>query len=86
LGPEAARLHRECGQFAAGQGIDLILGVRGNAQFIVEGARQAGRLALFIPGAQEAGEWLQAELREGDAALLKASRGVGLERALAWIS
>ena len=86
LGPEGPRLHRECGEVAAGQGIDLIVGVRGNAQYIVEGARQAGALALFISGAQEAGEWLKGELREGDAALLKASRGVGLERALAWIS
>jgi UDP-N-acetylmuramoyl-tripeptide--D-alanyl-D-alanine ligase len=30
-----------------------------------------------------AGEWLAQNLREGDAVLLKASRGVGLERALA---
>ena len=31
---------------------------------------------------REAGEWLQANVRSGDAVLLKASRGVRLERAL----
>jgi UDP-N-acetylmuramoyl-tripeptide--D-alanyl-D-alanine ligase len=82
LGREAARLHRECGQAAAEQGIDLTIGVRGQAQEIVDGARQAGGLAMFVASALEAGEWLRGELREGDAVLLKASRGVGLERAL----
>ena len=61
-----------------------MIGVRGNAHYIVEGARQAGALALFLPSPLEAGNWLQAEIREGDAVLLKASRGVGLERALSW--
>ncbi len=82
LGPDAARLHRECGQAAAEQGIDLTIGVRGYAQQIVEGARRAGGLAMFVASPLEAGEWLKGELREGDAVLLKASRGVGLEQAL----
>jgi UDP-N-acetylmuramoyl-tripeptide--D-alanyl-D-alanine ligase len=82
LGPESISLHRECGRVAAEAGIDLVVGVRGNAQHIVEGAREAGALALFLPLPLEAGEWLKAELRPGDAALLKASRGVGLEQAL----
>ena len=82
LGHEAARLHRECGQAAAEQGIDLIIGVRGYAQQIVEGARQAGGLAMFVASPLEAGVWLKSELRPGDAVLLKASRGVGLEQVL----
>jgi UDP-N-acetylmuramoyl-tripeptide--D-alanyl-D-alanine ligase len=82
LGAESATLHRDCGKVAAEKGIDLVIGVRGNAQFLVEGARDAGALALFLPTAEKAGEWLKAELRAGDAALLKASRGVGLEKAL----
>jgi UDP-N-acetylmuramoyl-tripeptide--D-alanyl-D-alanine ligase len=82
LGPESVQLHRECGRVAAEAGIDLVVGVRGNAQHIVEGAREAGALAIFLPLPLEAGEWLKAELRPGDAALLKASRGVGLEQAL----
>ena len=82
LGPESISLHRDCGRAAAEAGIDLVVGVRGNAQYIVEGAREAGALAIFLPLPLEAGEWLKAELRPGDAALLKASRGVGLEQAL----
>jgi UDP-N-acetylmuramoyl-tripeptide--D-alanyl-D-alanine ligase len=82
LGPESISLHRECGRVAAEAGIDLVVGVRGNAQHIVEGAREAGALAIFLTLPLEAGEWLKAELRPGDAALLKASRGVGLEQAL----
>jgi UDP-N-acetylmuramoyl-tripeptide--D-alanyl-D-alanine ligase len=82
LGSEAIALHRACGRSAAEKGIDLVVGVRGNAQYIVEAAREAGALALFLPSPLEAGEWLKAELRAGDAVLLKASRGVGLEQAL----
>ena len=82
LGPESAALHREAGKVAAESGIDLVVGVRGNAQFIVEGAREAGALAIFLASALEAGDRLKAELRAGDAVLLKASRGVGLEQAL----
>jgi UDP-N-acetylmuramoyl-tripeptide--D-alanyl-D-alanine ligase len=82
LGPESISLHRECGRAAAEAGIDLVVGVRGNAQHLVDGAREAGALAIFLSLPLEAGEWLKAELRPGDAALLKASRGVGLEQAL----
>jgi UDP-N-acetylmuramoyl-tripeptide--D-alanyl-D-alanine ligase len=82
LGPESVSLHRECGRMAAESGIDLVVGVRGNAQYIVETARDAGALAIFLPSPEKAGDWLKAELRPGDAVLLKASRGVGLEKAL----
>jgi UDP-N-acetylmuramoyl-tripeptide--D-alanyl-D-alanine ligase len=82
LGAEAIALHRACGKAAAEQGIDLVVGVRGNAQHIVEAALEGGSAAVFLASAQEAGEWLKAELRAEDAVLLKASRGVGLELAL----
>jgi UDP-N-acetylmuramoyl-tripeptide--D-alanyl-D-alanine ligase len=81
LGPEAVALHRECGKAAAESGIDLVVGVRGTPNILWKPrARPApGHLSRL---AQEAGEWLKAELRDGDAVLLKASRGVGLEQAL----
>jgi UDP-N-acetylmuramoyl-tripeptide--D-alanyl-D-alanine ligase len=82
LGLESIPLHRECGKVAAEKGIDLIVGVRGHAQYLVDAARYAGALAIFLPSVREAGDWLKAEIRPGDAVLLKASRGVGLEQAL----
>jgi UDP-N-acetylmuramoyl-tripeptide--D-alanyl-D-alanine ligase len=82
LGTGAAELHRHCGQVAARRGIDLVIGVRGNAEFLVEGASKEGADSFFLESPEEAGEWLKAELQAGDAVLLKASRGVRLERAL----
>jgi UDP-N-acetylmuramoyl-tripeptide--D-alanyl-D-alanine ligase len=38
--------------------------------------------AEFVPTPEEAGEWLRREVKPGDVVLLKASRGVRLERAL----
>jgi UDP-N-acetylmuramoyl-tripeptide--D-alanyl-D-alanine ligase len=49
---------------------------------MVEAARQAGMRAEFVPTAEEAGEWLAREVRDGDVILMKASRGVKLEKAL----
>jgi UDP-N-acetylmuramoyl-tripeptide--D-alanyl-D-alanine ligase len=83
LGRDAAELHRACGDFAARQGIDVVVGVRGLAIHLVDGAAAAGAETVFVESPEAAAEWLLASLREGDAALLKASRGVQLERALA---
>ena len=80
LGPAGGSLHGSCG--AAMTGVDAVLGVRGLAQELVEGARAAGVEAEFVETPELAGEWLRTNLREGDVVLLKASRGVRLERAL----
>ena len=82
LGASAEQLHRDCGRYIAGKNIDFLLGVRGLAEPMVEAARQAGMQAAFVATPEEAGEWLAREARNGDAVLLKASRGVKLERAL----
>lgn len=82
LGPEAASLHAECGRAAALAGIDIILGVRGLAEHLVAAAEASGTHALFLPTPEAAGSWLHEHLRPGDLVLLKASRGVRLERAL----
>jgi UDP-N-acetylmuramoyl-tripeptide--D-alanyl-D-alanine ligase len=83
LGPEGEALHRACGRHMAARGVDFVVGVRGLAAALVEGAAQGGTNALFVATPEEAGAWLKANLRPGDAVLLKASRGVKLERALA---
>jgi len=82
LGPAGEDMHRQSGQHMAGQRIDWLVGVRGLAQPMVEAARAAGIRAEFVATPEEAGEWLIREARDGDVVLLKASRGVKLERAL----
>jgi UDP-N-acetylmuramoyl-tripeptide--D-alanyl-D-alanine ligase len=83
LGPDGEMLHRTCGQGMATRGVDIVIGVRGLAQALVEGANQAGAKAVFIETPEDAGAWLKENLRRGDTVLLKGSRGVKLERALA---
>ncbi|HYL15510.1 MAG TPA: UDP-N-acetylmuramoyl-tripeptide--D-alanyl-D-alanine ligase [Terriglobales bacterium] len=82
LGLAGDELHRRCGQHIAERGIDIVVGVRGKAQHLVEAARKHGTPAEFLSTPQEAGEWLAREARKGDVVLLKASRGVKLEGAL----
>ena len=80
LGPESVALHYACGTAMAG--VDLVLGVRGSAAALAEGARAAGVQASFVETTEQAGQWLKTNLQAGDVVLLKASRGVRLERAL----
>jgi UDP-N-acetylmuramoyl-tripeptide--D-alanyl-D-alanine ligase len=75
-------MHRAAGKHVAGKKIDVLVGVRGLAQAMVDGASQAGTRAEFVAAPEEAGEWLAREARDGDVVLLKASRGVKLEKAL----
>jgi len=82
LGAEASALHAACGQAAAAAKVDLVVGVRGAAAQIVEAARHAGIEAMYVETPEDAGLWMKTNLREGDAVLLKASRGVRLERSL----
>lgn len=83
LGPDGERLHAECGQAAADAGIDVVIGVRGLARQLVRSAADAGARAMYVETPEAAGEWLRNNAGAGDVILLKASRGVRLERALA---
>jgi UDP-N-acetylmuramoyl-tripeptide--D-alanyl-D-alanine ligase len=82
LGEHAPRLHAECGKAAAEAGIDVVVGVRGNAEHLAAGACSAGVASLFMPDAEAAGNWMAENLRPGDVVLVKGSRGVRLERAI----
>jgi len=81
LGPAGEQMHREAGEHAAEKKIDVLIGVRGLAQAMIDGAGDRMR-AEFVTTPEEAGEWLARETRDGDVVLLKASRGVKLEKAL----
>jgi UDP-N-acetylmuramoyl-tripeptide--D-alanyl-D-alanine ligase len=82
LGGDGDALHHASGQRMAARGVDVVVGVRGLAQTLVEGAAQSGAESIFVATPEEAGDWLKANLRPGDAILLKGSRGVKLERVL----
>jgi UDP-N-acetylmuramoyl-tripeptide--D-alanyl-D-alanine ligase len=82
LGPAGEALHRESGSYIGEKKVDVLIGVRGLAHALVDGAKQAGARAEFVATPEEAGKWLARETRDGDVVLLKASRGVKLEKAL----
>jgi UDP-N-acetylmuramoyl-tripeptide--D-alanyl-D-alanine ligase len=82
LGTHAPAFHAQCGKAAAAAGIDLVVGVRGNAEHLATAACAAGVESIFLPDATAAGQWLKQNLREGDAVLVKGSRGVHLEQAI----
>lgn len=81
LGEEEERLHREAGSEIAQTGVDMLWGVRGLAQKIVEGAQAAGLAATkFFPDSEAAAVALLAEVKSGDLVLIKGSRGVATDR------
>ena len=85
LGPSAEPLHRDIGKYVAAQGIDVLVGIRGAARFMVEEAVRAGlseSAAYFFEDPVTAGDFLRGVIRAGDAVLFKGSRGVRVEKAL----
>jgi UDP-N-acetylmuramoyl-tripeptide--D-alanyl-D-alanine ligase len=85
LGESAAAWHRECGREIARLDMDIVIGVRGLARDLIEGAREAGMdaaTAFFLETPEEAGRWLAENARPGDVILIKGSRAVGMERAM----
>jgi UDP-N-acetylmuramoyl-tripeptide--D-alanyl-D-alanine ligase len=82
LGPDEERLHREIGDRAARAADGLVMvGERG--RWIADAARAAGAERVHLAeDADEAAAVLERELapRIGDLVLLKASRGIGLDR------
>jgi len=82
LGKEGPALHAACGRAAVEAGLDIVVGVSGNAAHLAAAACAGGVAALFLPDAESAGRWLSAHMRAGDQVLIKGSRGVHLERTL----
>jgi UDP-N-acetylmuramoyl-tripeptide--D-alanyl-D-alanine ligase len=82
LGRASEELHRRVGRYAAERGLDLLIGVRGGARWMVEEARAAGGRAEFFENPVDAGEFVRDLARKGDAVLFKGSRGVRVERAV----
>jgi UDP-N-acetylmuramoyl-tripeptide--D-alanyl-D-alanine ligase len=74
-------MHAASGEHMAGK-VNVLIGVRGLASVMVGAAHEAGIESHFVPSPEEAGEMLTRIVKPGDVVLLKASRGVRLERAL----
>jgi UDP-N-acetylmuramoyl-tripeptide--D-alanyl-D-alanine ligase len=73
------------GRYAAEHGIDWLIGIRGYARAMVDGAVAAGLprgRARYFEDAAEAGEFARRTARPGDAVLFKGSRGVRVELAM----
>jgi UDP-N-acetylmuramoyl-tripeptide--D-alanyl-D-alanine ligase len=83
LGPDEERLHREIGARAAGV-VDALVAVGSRGRWIAEAAASAGARAIEADDAVDAADALERELAPGagDLVLLKASRGIGLDRAV----
>jgi len=85
LGADSPGLHRRIGRGCAERGVDLLIGVQGDAHCFVEGAVAAGmpaEKAHFFADAAEAGRFCSKVIRPGDVILVKGSRGVHLETAI----
>ncbi|MEW5979896.1 MAG: UDP-N-acetylmuramoyl-tripeptide--D-alanyl-D-alanine ligase [Acidobacteriota bacterium] len=83
LGSQAPLLHRSSGAGIAEAAVDRLIGVRGWAKELIEGAIEAGMPAdhtSFCESSEEAADFLVRELQPGDVVLVKGSRGVRTER------
>ncbi len=82
LGERELAYHYETGR-AIPPGIDVVVGVGTRSVALLDGARHAGfteeKLHHFA-GAESAATFLKTFLRPGDLVLIKASRGIGLDR------
>ena len=77
LGERSRELHRQVGMAVALAGVDYLVAVGGDAAQIAD---SAGVPAEFHDSPAAAARFLTRFVRAGDAVLIKASRGVGLER------
>jgi UDP-N-acetylmuramoyl-tripeptide--D-alanyl-D-alanine ligase len=82
LGERELTFHRDAGK-AIPKDVDAVIGVGKRARALLDGAREA----FFAPealhhfdDAESAGHFLQTFIRGGDLVLIKASRGIGLDR------
>ncbi|MDO4551904.1 MAG: UDP-N-acetylmuramoyl-tripeptide--D-alanyl-D-alanine ligase [Bacillota bacterium] len=80
LGPETDRLHYQTGRYAGGCA-DLVLAVGTQGRFIAGGAKDAcGALVRHFETRQELEEEIKGLVKEGDAVLVKGSRGMAMDR------
>ncbi|MFN0279610.1 MAG: UDP-N-acetylmuramoyl-tripeptide--D-alanyl-D-alanine ligase [Pyrinomonadaceae bacterium] len=83
LGKDEAEMHRETGRKIASSGIDRLIGVRGLAKEMVNGALESAfSKAEFAVDSDAAGELILQTVKRGDVVLVKGSRGVRTEKVI----
>ncbi len=80
LGENAADIHRETGGRIADLDVDLLIGVRGLAKELVDGASTVE--TRFVDDSIAAGELIAGLVKPGDVILVKGSRGVRTEKVI----
>ncbi len=83
LGPTAAAMHREVGAHLAKKGIATLVACGALGRAIGEGAQEAppvGTQVQFAGDGEEAARLVKGLVRRGDVVLVKASRGMKLEK------
>lgn len=85
LGPASVSLHREVGAYLAARGVSHLIACGTLGKSLADGARDSGMAPDRIqhePDAPRAGTTLKALARAGDVVLVKASRGMKMERVI----
>ena len=83
LGENEREMHREVGARIASSGVDRLIGVRGLAEELIDGARSSGMTdVLFAKDSEEAAEIVAETTKTGDVILVKGSRGVRTEKVI----
>ncbi len=88
LGEEAKACHRELGRLVAGLEIDLLLSFGERAEDVVQGAQQAGMPSWRLAACRDLEAVrvvLDCWLEPGGIVLVKGSRGMHMERVVAWL-
>ncbi len=83
LGPASEKLHTDLGAETHSCGVDLLVTAGERARDIARGARDAGMNANAIQQfatPEEAGKWIQNQIKIGDVLLVKGSQGARMEK------
>ena len=85
LGDKAEEYHRQVGSYAAKKGIDEILCVGELAKGIYDGASERCGNASYFKTQNELLEKIEGHIHSGDTVLVKASRGMKLEKTVEYL-
>ncbi len=80
LGSFSEQAHRELGEWVAQAGLDYLVAVGPHSRQVAEAAVVGGLPVIWVEKAERATAALEEFLEVGDTLLLKASRGIGLDR------